>query len=121
MGLVRRSDNTIRVTITGADGNPVTISGLSDLEIVAYQKPRTIIQRWLMSDGDTVTVDDAGGIVDVYFDRENTQQLDFKTKECKLEVVATFSDSNFESNLRREVDTEIELSIVEDSPTAYEA
>lgn len=122
MSLVRKSDNTIRVTVNGGDGNPVTISGLSDLEIVAYQKPKDIIQRWLMSNAGEVTiVDDAGGIVEVHFDRANTKLLNFKNEDCKLEVVATFSDTDFEDNLRREVVTDIELSEVEDSPTAYEA
>ena len=121
MSIVRKSDNVIRVTINGSDGNPITISGLEDLEILAYQLPKSIIQRWLLSDGDVVTVDDAGGVVDVYFDRANTKLLNFKNEDCKLEVIATFTDADFADNLRREVDTDIELAVIEDSPTAYEA
>lgn len=120
MSVVRKSDYTIRVTVIGGDGNPITISALADLEIVAYQLPKTIIQRWLKSDGDVVTVNDSAGIVDVYFDRSNTKLLNFKNEDCKLEVIATFTDANFADGLRREVDTDIELTTVEDSPTAYE-
>jgi len=121
MSIVRKSDNVIRVTINGSDANPITISGLQDLEILAYQLPKSIIQRWLLSDGDVVTVNDAGGIVDVYFDRANTKLLNFKNENCKLEVIATFTDTDFADSLRREVDTDIELATIEDSPTAYEA
>lgn len=120
MSIVRKSDNVIRVTINGSDGNPITITGLSDLEIVAYQKPKSIIQRWLLSDSEITIVNDAGGIVDVYFDRSNTKLLNFKNEDCKLEVIATFADTDFADDLRREVDTDIELTTVEDSPTAYE-
>jgi hypothetical protein len=37
-----------------------------------------------------------------------------------LEVVASFTDIDFEGGIKRDVATGIELSIVEDSPTAYE-
>lgn len=118
MAIVRKSDNVIQLTINGADGNPITISGLADLEVVAYQLPKAIIQRWLMSDGDVTTVNDAGGIVSVNFDRANTKLMNFKIEDCKLEVIASFSDTDFEDDIRREVDTDIELAVIEDSPTA---
>jgi hypothetical protein len=121
MAIVRKSDNVIQVTINGSDGNPIVISGLADLEILAYQLPKTIVQRWVKSDGEITTVDDAGGIVSVNFNRSNTKLLNFKIDDCKLEVIASFTDANFESSIRREVDTDIELTTVEDSPTAYEA
>jgi hypothetical protein len=121
MSIVRKSDNVIQVTILGGNGLPLTISSLADLEILAYQLPKAIVQRWLKSDGDVVTINDAGGIVEVYFDRANSKLLNFKTGDCKLEVVATFTDADFADNLRREVDTDIDLTTVEDSPTAYEA
>jgi hypothetical protein len=121
MAIVRKSDNVIQLTINGADGNPITISGLSDLEVVAYQLPKTIVQRWVKSDGEITTVDDAGGIVSVNFNRSNTKLLNFKIDDCKLEVIASFTDTDFADNIRREVDTDIELTTVEDSPTAYEA
>jgi len=121
MAIVRKSDNVIQLTINGGNGSPLTISALVDLEVVAYQLPKTIIQRWLLSSGQIVTINNVGGIVEVYFDRDNTQQLNFKNANCKLEVVATFTDANFEASLRREVDTDIQLQVVEDSPTAYES
>jgi hypothetical protein len=121
MAIVRRSDNVIQVAILGGNGLPLTITGLADLEIVAYQLPKSIVQRWLLSDGDIVTINDAGGIVEVYLDRANTKLLNFKVSDCKLEVVATFTDTDFQSNVRREVDTDIQLETIEDSPTAYEA
>ncbi|MGB1318475.1 MAG: hypothetical protein ACPG5W_09725, partial [Flavobacteriales bacterium] len=96
MTLVRKSDNVIQVTINGGDGNPVTISGLSDLEIVAYQLPKTIIQRWLMSATQVSTINDTGGIVEVNFDRSKTKLLNFQKEELKLEVIATFADADFE-------------------------
>ena len=120
MSIVRKSDNIIQVTVNGGNGLPLTISSLVDLEIVAYQLPKAIVQRWLLSDGDIVTINDAGGIVEVYFDRANTKLLNFKNEDCKLEVIATFSDTDFADSLRREVDTDIELAVIEDSPTAYE-
>jgi hypothetical protein len=120
MAIVKKSDNVIQVVINGSDGNPITITGLSDLEIVAYQLPKRIIQRWLLSSAQVVIIDDAAGIVNVYFDRSNTKLLNFKNEDCKLEVIATFADANFEGNLRREVDTDIQLSEIEDSPTSYE-
>jgi methyl coenzyme M reductase subunit C-like uncharacterized protein (methanogenesis marker protein 7) len=120
MAIVRKSDNVIELTINGSDGNPITITGMADLEVVAYQLPKTIIQRWLLSDAEITIEDDAGGVVSVNFDRANTKLLNFKIDDCKLEVIASFTDSNFADNIRREVDTDIELTIVEDSPTAYE-
>tara|TARA_R110000772_G_scaffold206584_1_gene317134 strand:+ start:1785 stop:2150 length:366 start_codon:yes stop_codon:yes gene_type:complete len=121
MAIVRKTDNVIQVTINGGNGLPLVITSLADLEIVAYQLPKTIIQRWLLSDGDIDIITDASGIVNVYFDRDNTQLLNFKNDNCKLEVIATFTDANFEASIRREVDTDIQLAIIEDSPTAYEA
>lgn len=120
MSIVRRTDRVIEVTVTGGNGVPVTISTLSDLELVAYQNPKRIIQRWLISDGDVTTVNNAGGIVSVNFDRANTQTLNFKNDPCLLEVIASFVDVDFEGGIRRDVATGIELEIVEDSPTAYE-
>lgn len=113
----RKTDNVIRVTVNGSNGLPLTISGLSDLQIVVYQKPKTIIQSFLKSAGEVTTISDAGGIVEVNLDRANTKLL--KIEECKLEVVASFTDTDFASNIRREVDTDIDLATVEDSPTAY--
>lgn len=121
MAIVRKSDNVIQLTVNGGNGLPITISGLVDLEILAYQLPKTIVQRWLLSDGEVTIVNDAGGIVSVNFDRSNTKMLNFKNEDCKLEVVASFTDADFAGSLRREVDTDIELAFVEDSPTAYEA
>jgi len=121
MAIVRKSDNVIQLTINGGNGSPLTISSLVDLEVVAYQLPKTIIQRWLLSAGQIVTINNAGGIVEVYFDRDNTQLLNFKNINCKLDLAASFSDANFEGGIRREVATYIQLGVVEDSPTAYEA
>jgi len=120
MSIVRKSDRVIQVTVTGGNGTPVTISTLADLEILAYQFPKRIIQRWLLSDSEITTVNNAAGIVSVNFDRANTQTLNFKNDPCLLEVVASFTDVNFEGGIKRDVATGIELSIVEDSPTAYE-
>ena len=121
MAIVRKSDNVIELTINGGDGNPITITDLLDLEVVAYQLPKSIIQRWKLSDSEITIVNDAGGIVSVTFDRANTKLLNFKIEDCKLEVVALFTDTDFADNIRREVDTDIELTTIEDSPTAYEA
>jgi hypothetical protein len=121
MAIVRKSDNVIELNIDGNDGNPITITGMADLELLVYQKPKTIIQRWLLSDAEITIVNDTGGVVSVNFDRANTKLLNFKNDDCKLEVIASFTDANFADNIRREVDTDIELTIVEDSPTAYEA
>lgn len=118
MAIPRKSDNVLQVTVNGSDGNPLTITALADLEIVVYQKPKTIIQRFVYSDGDMTLINDAGGVVEVYIDRANTKLL--KIEEAKLEVIATFTDTDFLNNIRREVDTDIDLSTVEDSPTAYE-
>lgn len=120
MSIVRKSDRVIQVTVTGGNGTPVTVSTLADLEILAYQFPKRIIQRWLLSDSEITTVNNAAGIVSVNFDRANTQTLNFKNDPCLLEVVASFTDVNFEGGIKRDVATGIELSIVEDSPTAYE-
>jgi hypothetical protein len=120
MSIVRKSDRVIQVTVTGGNGTPVTISTLADLEILAYQFPKRIIQRWLLSDSEITTVNNAAGIVSVNFDRANTQTLNFKNDPCLLEVVASFTDIDFEGGIKRDVATGIELSIVEDSPTAYE-
>lgn len=120
MSIVRKTDNVIQLTVNGGDGNPVTITDLEDLEVVAYQEPKTIIQRWKLSDSNITVVNDAGGVVQVNFDRSNSKLLNFKIEDCKLEVVASFTDTDFADNIRREVDTDIELTTVEDSPTAYE-
>jgi hypothetical protein len=120
MSIVRKSDRVIQVTVMGGNGTPVTMSTLADLEILAYQFPKRIIQRWLLSDSEITTVNNAAGIVSVNFDRANTQTLNFKNDPCLLEVVASFTDVDFEGGIKRDVATGIELSIVEDSPTAYE-
>jgi len=121
MAIPRRTDNVIQITVNGGDGNPITITGLADLEIVAYQLPKSIVQRWKLSDADITVVNDSGGVVSVNFDRANTKLLNFKIEDCKLEVIASFADADFADSIRREVDTDIELATVEDSPTAYEA
>lgn len=120
MSIVRKSDRVIQVTVTDGNGTPVTIMTLGELEILVYQFPKRIIQRWQLTDGEITVVNNAGGIVSVNFDRANTQTLNFKNDPCLLEVVASFFDVNFEGGIRRDVATGIELSIVEDSPTAYE-
>lgn len=120
MAIVRKSDNVIQLTVNGGDGNPLTISNMADLEILVYQKPKTIIQRWLKSEGQITTVNDAGGVVSVNFDRANSKLLNFRIEDVKLEVVGSFTDATFAGGIRREVATDIELTIVEDSPTAYE-
>lgn len=120
MAIVRKSDNVIQLTLNGGDGNPLTISNMSDLEVLVYQKPKTIVQRWLLSDSEITIVNDAGGVVSVNFDRANSKLLDFKIEDVKLEVVGSFTDATFAGGVRREVATDIELTIVDDSPTAYE-
>ena len=121
MSIIRKSDNVIQLTLTGGNTLPLTISTLVDLEMLVYQLPKTIIQRWLLSAGEIVITNDSGGVVEVYFDRDNTQLLNFKKEDVKLEVAASFTDANFEGGIRREVATDIQLAFVQDSPTAYEA
>ena len=118
MAIPRKTDNVLQVTVNGSDGLPLTITGLADLEIVIYQKPKTIIQRFIYSLAEIVIVNDAAGLVEVYIDRANTKLL--KIEEVKLEVIASFTDTDFANNIRREVVPDIDLSTVEDSPTAYE-
>jgi hypothetical protein len=120
MSIVRKSDRVIQVSVKDGNGTAITISTLNDLEILVYQFPKRIIQRWVKSDGDITTVNDSGGVVTVNFNRDNTQLLNFKNDPCLLEVVALFTDADFEGGIRRDVATGIELAIVEDSPTAYE-
>jgi hypothetical protein len=114
--LARKSDAVLTITIVGGNGSPLVISTLADLEVVAYQKPRTIFQRWKLSDGDITTVNDAGGIVDVNFDRSATKAT--QIRDLFLEVIASFTDADFADNIRREVATSIELAEIVDSPTA---
>ena len=120
MAIVRKSDNVIEFVINGGDGLPLTISTMVELEILVYQLPKTIIQRWLITNGDITIINDISGIVEVRLDRANTKLLNFKS-DAKAEVAGSFTDATFEGGIRREVDTDIELTIVEDSPTAYEA
>lgn len=117
--MTRNTDSVLEVTLTGEDELPLTISGIEDIEIIIYQFPKRIVQRFKKSEGNIITTDDTGGIVEVYIDRLNTMSLNDK-KECKLEVICYFSDVNFQGDLRREVDTDIELQMVDDSPTARE-
>lgn len=114
--LARKSDAVIEVTVVGGNGSPLVISTLADLEVVAYQKPRTIFQRWKLSDADITVVNDAGGIVEVNFDRSATKAT--QVRQLFLEVIASFTDADFADNIRREVATSIELTEILDSPTA---
>ena len=120
MAIVRKGDYVVEFNVKGDDNNPIAISSMEDLEILVYQFPKTIIQRWILSDAEITIENDAGGVVTVNLDRANTKKLNFKIDDCKGELIGFFADANFEGGLRREVDTGIELTIVEDSPTAYE-
>lgn len=118
--IVRKSDNVIQITVNGSNGLPLTISDLNGLEICVYQKPKKIIQQWSTSDGNITTVNDAGGIVSVNLDRAKLSVNKTNIEKIFLEVAALFDDTNFADNIRREVDTDIELALIEDSPTAYQ-
>ena len=109
--LPRSSDSRVRFTVTGSDGNPITISGLEDLDIYIYQKPKKVIQQWNLDDGTIDIITDAAGLVEVLLDRANTQFLLFKSdrSEVKGEVRATFVDADFEDGLRVEIATDITL------------
>lgn len=109
--LPRSSDSRVRFTVTGSDGNPITISGLEDLDIYIYQKPKKVIQQWNLDDGTIDIITDAAGLVEVLLDRANTQFLLFQSdrSEVKGEVRATFVDADFEDGLRVEIATDITL------------
>ncbi len=109
--LPRSSDSRVRFTVTGSDGNPITISGLEDLDIYIYQKPKKVIQQWNLDDGTIDIITDAAGLVEVFLDRANTQFLLFQSdrSEVKGEVRATFVDADFEDGLRVEIATDITL------------
>ena len=109
--LPRSSDSRVRFTVTGSDGNPITISGLEDLDIYIYQKPKKVIQQWNLDDGTIDIITDAAGLVEVFLDRANTQFLLFQSdrSEIKGEVRATFVDADFEDGLRVEIATDITL------------
>lgn len=115
--MIRNSDNIVEVTVTGSDGLPIAISSLEDLEVIIYQKPKRIVQRFKLSDGNITIVNNAAGTVECYLDRANTVLLNGKNDDCKIEVVGYFADANFEDGVRREVDTDIQLAVVEESPT----
>lgn len=117
--IVRKSDNVIQITVNGSDGNPLTISDLSGLEITVYQGAKKIIQQWTTADGNITTVDNTAGIVSVNLDRTKLSVNKTNIDKIFLEVAALFVDADFTDGIRREVDTAIELALVEDSPTAY--
>lgn len=130
--LPRSSDSRVRITILGADGNPITISGLADLNIYCYQKAKEPIQSWNKVAGEIETITDAAGLVEVLLNRENTALLKFNpdNKKFFFEVECIFTDADFEDGVRVEIDTNIvptfsngvtsEEVTAEDSQTAYQ-
>lgn len=107
--LPRSSDSRVRFTVNGGDGNPITISGLEDLDIYIYQKPKKVIQQWNLDAGEIDIITDAAGLVEVLFDRANTQLFNFQLADLRGEVRATFTDVDFEGGLRVEIATDIIL------------
>lgn len=126
--LPRKSDSRVRFTVAGADGTPITISGLADLTIYIYQKPKKVIQQWSLSDGDIDIITDAAGLVEVLLNRANTELLIYQSdrREIRGEVEAVFTDADFANNQRHEIATDIVLNFnseevfAEDSQTAYQ-
>lgn len=114
---VNNNDHRIRVTVNG-NGSPLTISGLADLEIILYQDPKKIIQRWKKSTGNITTITDAAGLVEVKADRAN--MIGIPIKDLKIEVVVFTTDVAFEGGVMRNTDTNVVLSELEDSVTGFE-
>lgn len=124
--LPRKSDSRVRITILGSDGNPIVISGLNDLDIYCYQKPKKVIQHWNKNDGEIETITDAAGLVEVLLNRANTQLLNFQLVDFFFEVAPVFTDADFADSKRVEIATGIvptfdseEVTAV-DSQTAYQ-
>lgn len=107
--LPRSSDSRVRFTVNGSDGSPITISGLEDLDIYVYQKPKKVIQQWNLDAGEIEIITDAAGLVEVLLDRDNTALLNFQLADIRGEVRATFVDADFEGGLRVEIATDIVL------------
>lgn len=124
--LPRSSDSRVRITLLGSDGNPIVISGLFDLNIFCYQKPKKVIQSWNYLDGEIEIITDAAGLVEVLLDRANTQLLNFQLSDFFFEVAPVFTDADFADNKRVEIATAIvptfdtEEVVAVDSQTAYQ-
>lgn len=123
--LPRSSDSRVRFTLLGGDGLPVTISGLADMNIFVYQKPKKVIQSWNLDAGEITIITDASGIVEVLLDRANTELMNFQLKDLRGELAAHFTDASFADGVRIEIATDIPLYfateevIAVDSQTAY--
>jgi len=111
--IYKGADEVINITITDADGNAIPISDLEEIIVSIYQVKETVIQQWLLSDNSLVVVDDAGGIVQANFDRDNSDTIPLK--RLYLEVVAELANTDFESNTQRMIVSDIVLADLKNS------
>lgn len=89
-------------------GSSVPISDILDITVSVYQTKSEIIQQWKVSNGSIEVVDDAGGLIRMYLDRDNT--INIPAKRIYMNIVFEFTNSSLESSIQKVVQSDIVLA-----------
>lgn len=105
--IYKGGDNEINVAVKYG-GVAVTITDILDITISVYQTKSEIVQQWKVSNGSIEIVDDAGGLIRMYLDRDNT--INIPAKRLYMDIVFEFTNSNLESSIQKVVQSDIVLA-----------
>ena len=95
--IIKGTDNTIKITVRDASGNPVDIGTLSDLFATIFQKGRELQKFSLNAQpgfDDVEVVDAPNGIVHLHLDRASTR-TGINGKDVFVEVKTVVVDTDF--------------------------
>lgn len=105
--IYKGGDKEINIAVKYS-GQPVTISEILDITVSVYQTKSDIIQQWKKSNDSIEVVDDAGGLIRMYLDRDNTIKI--PAKRLYMDIVFEFTNSNLESSIQKVVQSDIVLA-----------
>ena len=115
--MVRGATYEIEIAITDDTGVAIDLTSVNGILVGAYNDNKRVFAQWSLVPktgfGDVVVTDAINGLISVAL--QSDESVKSLEKDCKLEIVVSFTNALFDNDLQISIDTDIKLEVIERS------